>query len=129
MAIQRLSAADFTILQNPGKTSEQIVWPENAPGAQVTITRVVMQPGAVSTRHAHAGAEQTWLVEQGEATLLMDADQSAPLRAGDVVRTPPGDIHGVANTGDGPFVYLAITTPPEDFTAAYERRKAPAGPG
>jgi quercetin dioxygenase-like cupin family protein len=123
MAIQRLSSADFVQLTNPGVSSEQIVWPQNAPGAHVTITRVTMQPGAISPRHAHEAAEQTWLIECGEATLLMDQDRSQSLRAGDVVRTPPGDVHGIENTGDGPFVYLAITSPPQDFTAAYQRRE------
>ena len=53
--------------------------------------------------------------QDGEATLLMQHGGRAPLRAGDVVRTPPGDVHGVENTGRGPFVYLAITSPPPGF--------------
>lgn len=121
MAIQRLTSANFARLENPGTVSEQIVWPHNAPGAHMTITRVTMQPGAISPRHSHASSEQTWLIEAGEATLLKDGGQTEPLRVGDVVRTPPGDVHGVENTGDEPFVYLAVTSPPQDFTTAYER--------
>ncbi|HZA94391.1 MAG TPA: cupin domain-containing protein [Gemmatimonadales bacterium] len=56
------------------------------------------------------------------ATLLLANDETAEIRAGDVVRTPPGEVHGVTNTGGGPFVYLAVTTPPQDFTAAYRNR-------
>ncbi len=123
MAIQRLSAKDVTVLTNPGKRSEQLVWHRNAPDARVTITRVTMQPGAVSTRHGHARAEQIWLVEQGNGTLLMDGEAEAGLRAGDIIRTPPGETHGVINTGTVPLVYLAITTPPEDFTNRYEREE------
>jgi quercetin dioxygenase-like cupin family protein len=121
LTIQRLSAADFTILENPGFRSLQIVWPNNAPDARVTITRVTMEPGATSARHAHAASEQIWLIEQGDALLLMADGQTDRLRAGDVVRTPAGTIHGVANTGAGPFVYLAVTTPPQDFSPAYKR--------
>lgn len=124
MTIQRLSAADFTTLQNPGFRSVQIVWPENAPEARVTITRVIMEPGAVSARHVHPASEQIWLVEQGSALLMMAGGHTDGLRAGDVVRTPAGAIHGVANTGGEPFVYLAVTTPPQDFTAAYEGRQS-----
>jgi mannose-6-phosphate isomerase-like protein (cupin superfamily) len=120
MPIQRLTADDFTSLRNPGVTSEQIVWPRNAPDAQATITRVTMEPGATQARHSHARSEQTWLVEQGAATLLRADDRSEPITAGDVVRTPPGEVHGLFNSGDTPFVYLAITTPPQDFTAAYK---------
>jgi len=43
--------------------------------------------------------------------------------AGDVVRTPAGSIRGVNNTGREPFVYLAVTTPPQDFTPAYRGPK------
>ena len=119
MGIQRLTQADFAVLENPGVRSEQIVWPRNAPDARVTITRVTMEPGATSPRHAHPRSEQTWIVERGAATLLMAGDRTDAIRAGDVVRTPAGEVHGVANTGPGPFVYLAVTAPPQDFTAAY----------
>ena len=125
MPIQRLSAKDAAVLANPGKRSEQLVWARNAPDASVTITRVTMQPGAVSTRHAHARAEQIWIVERGAGTLLLAGDAQAELRAGDIVRTPPGETHGVINTGDEPLVYLAITAPPEDFTARYEQEEKP----
>jgi quercetin dioxygenase-like cupin family protein len=120
LTIQHFSAADFTTLLNPGVRSVQIVWPENEPEARVTITRVTMEPGAVSARHAHPVSEQIWLIEQGSAELLKADGDTEVLRAGDVVRTPAGMIHGVANTGDEPFIYLAVTTPPQDFTASYK---------
>jgi quercetin dioxygenase-like cupin family protein len=126
MGIQRLTQADFAVLENPGVRSEQIVWPRNAPDARVTITRVTMEPGATSPRHSHPHSEQTWIVERGAATLLMGGDRTDAIRAGDVVRTPAGEVHGVANTGSEPFVYLAVTAPPQDFTAAYRGPKASA---
>jgi quercetin dioxygenase-like cupin family protein len=126
LTIQRLS--DFTTLQNPGIRSVQIVWPDNAPEARVTITRVTMEPGATSARHMHPTSEQIWLIEQGSALLLMTDDQTDGLRAGDVVRTPAGTIHGVTNTGAEPFVYLAVTTPPQDFTPVYKGLQTPNRP-
>ena len=123
MSIQRLSTVDFATLENPGVRSVQIVSPRNAPEALVTITRVTMEPGSISARHSHPNSEQIWMVEQGYATLLMDDDQTDEVQAGDVVRTPAGSIHGVQNTGREPFVYLAVTTPPQDFTPAYRGRQ------
>jgi quercetin dioxygenase-like cupin family protein len=117
--MQRLSPAAFTVLAQPGIQSEQIVWPQNAPDARVTITRVTMEPGATSQRHSHPKSEQTWLVERGTATLLLADDKTEELRAGDVVRTPAGEVHGVTNSGSEPFVYLAVTVPPQDFTTVY----------
>jgi quercetin dioxygenase-like cupin family protein len=123
LTIQRLSEADSTTLENPGLRSQQIVWPNNAPEARVTITRVTMEPGATSARHAHPTSEQIWLIEQGSALLLMADGETDKLRAGDVVRTPAGTIHGVTNTGGELFVYLAVTTPPQDFSSAYKGRR------
>jgi quercetin dioxygenase-like cupin family protein len=123
MSIQRLSAVDFTTLQNPGIRSVQIVWAKNAPEALVTITRVTMEPGSISERYSHPNSEQIWIVERGRAALLMDQDQTDEVQAGDVERTPAGSIHGVKNTGHEPFVYLAVTTPPQDFTPAYRERR------
>jgi oxalate decarboxylase/phosphoglucose isomerase-like protein (cupin superfamily) len=59
----------------------------------------------------------------GSALLLMADGQTDALRAGDVVRTPAGTIHGVANTGSEQFIYLAVTTPPQDFTVVYKGRQ------
>jgi len=124
MPIQRLSTRHVTVLKNPGKRSKQLVWPRNAPEASMTITRVTIEPGAVSRRHAHAKSEQIWIVERGFGVLLMADDKESELKAGDIVRTPPGETHGVRNTGSEPLVYLAITSPPEDFTSAYENEEA-----
>ncbi len=120
MRLQRLTPDDFTTLENSGVRSQQLVWPRNAPGSTVTITRVTMQPGATTPRHAHPNAEQVWVVEQGSATLLLADGGTAPVRAGEVIRTPPGEVHGLTNTGFEPFVYLTATTPPIDLTTAYQ---------
>jgi quercetin dioxygenase-like cupin family protein len=127
LAIQRLRVEEAVVLSNPGKQSMQIVWPENAPDARATITRVTMQPGAVSARHSHPQAEQIWIVERGVGVLLLADGQTESVAAGDVVRTPPGETHGVENVGREPFVYLAVTCPPEDMTGFYaERARSPA---
>ena len=123
--IQWLSQKDAQILERAGIESAQIVSVHNAPQALVTITRVTMAPMATSARHRHPHSEQIWLVERGTATLLLDAGQVAEIGAGDVIRTSPGEVHGVTNTGSEPFVYLAVTTPPQDFTDAYLGTKQP----
>ena len=119
MSLTRLCVADAPLLTRPGKTSAQIVSRKNAPDARITVTRVVMQPGAVSPVHRHDAAEQTWIVERGAARLLTDDGATQRLAAGDVVITPPGQSHGIENTGHDVFVYLTVTTPPEDMTGFY----------
>ena len=121
MGIQLLSQQDFGLLESPGVKSVQIVWGQNAPEAKATITRVTVQPGSTQERHSHEHSEQIWLVERGTATLLLADDQTASVNKCEVVRTPAGDIHGIINTGSEVFVYLAITTPPQNFALAYEQ--------
>jgi mannose-6-phosphate isomerase-like protein (cupin superfamily) len=113
------SSLTFTTLSNPGVTSIQMLWPQNSPSACVTITKVTVAIGAGQPRHSHENSEQIWIAESGSATLLLANGQSRPIQAGDIVRTPSACVHGVQNDGDEPFVYLSITTPPIDFTAAY----------
>jgi quercetin dioxygenase-like cupin family protein len=122
MPAHRLSLRDVYGPSSPGIMLQHIMWPANAPDAQVTITRVTMEPGAVSRRHTHPRSEQTWIVEQGTATLLLADAETQIIGAGEVLRTPAGEVHGVANSGAEPFVYLSVTTPPQDFTPAYQRR-------
>lgn len=121
MTIQRLKIANAAVLANPGKRSEQIISNENAPDALVTVTRVTMEPGAISALHVHRRSEQIWLVEAGSAELLHGNSSTEAMVTGDIVRTPPGEVHGIKNTGSVPFVYLTVTCPPEDMSRFYEK--------
>jgi len=120
MAIERWRVLDCEFLVKPGIRSRQLVWPGNSPESRATITHVTMEPGAVSQRHAHSRSEQIWIVEYGEGVLLLADGGAEALRAGDIVRTPAGDIHGIVNSGTEPLVYLAVTTPPQGFSSAYD---------
>lgn len=119
MSVLRLTVGDAEVLERPGKRSAQIVSRKNAPNARITVTRVEMQPGGVSPLHRHQAAEQTWLVERGRAHLLTTDGPAQVLVAGDVVVTPPGEVHGLETLGDAPFIYLTVTTPPEDMADFY----------
>jgi quercetin dioxygenase-like cupin family protein len=120
MAVQRWRALECDVLIKTGIQSRQLVWPKNSPESQTTITHVTMEPASVSDRHAHEGSEQIWIVERGERLLLLENERTEVLRAGDIVRTPAGEVHGVANSGKEPLVYLAVTTPPQNFSSAYK---------
>ena len=127
MSIQRWRIPECDVLVKPGIQSRQLVWPKNSPESQATITHVTMEPGSVSERHTHKGSEQIWIVERGEGILLLENEQTEVLCKGDIVRTPAGEIHGVANKGKEPFVYLSVTAPPQDFSFAYNTTTS-AGP-
>jgi quercetin dioxygenase-like cupin family protein len=111
--------ADVPILENPGVHSHQLLFPENSSSSRVTITKVVLEPGATNARHRHATSEQIWVALRGSGLLLLADDATMPFAEGDVVRFEEGDIHGLHNSGSGAFEYLAVTAPPINFRAAY----------
>jgi quercetin dioxygenase-like cupin family protein len=108
-----------TTLSNEGVQSEQLIFPENSPSRRVTITRVTVAPQATNAPHRHASSEQVWVALAGRGTLLLDKAQTEPFAAGDVARFADGDLHGLRNAGDTPFVYIAVTSPPIDFRSSY----------
>jgi quercetin dioxygenase-like cupin family protein len=107
------------ILSNPGVQSDQLISPENSPSRRVTITRVTVAPQGINSPHRHESSEQIWVALAGHGTLLLDQQRTEPFAAGDVVRFGDGDLHGLHNTGDTPFIYIAVTSPPLDFRSAY----------
>ncbi|HIV72753.1 MAG TPA: cupin domain-containing protein [Candidatus Aquabacterium excrementipullorum] len=112
--------SDIPVLRNSGVESAQLLFPESAPDARVTITRVTIPAGGVSPRHRHEASEQTWVALAGHGTLLLGEGQTLPIHTGDVARFAPGDVHGFKNTGNEAFVYLSVTTPPLNFRQAYD---------
>jgi mannose-6-phosphate isomerase-like protein (cupin superfamily) len=125
--VQRWRVLECDILSKAGIQSRQLVWPKNSPESHATITHVTMEPGSVSERHSHKESEQIWIVERGEGVLLLGNERTEVLRAGDIVCTPPGEIHGVVNSGQEPLVYLAITAPPQNFSYAYDTAASTKG--
>lgn len=116
-----IRADEVKVLSNSGVESHQLLFPENSASARLTITKVVVAPGAVSPRHYHESSEQVWVAIAGVGTLLLAGECTHPFLAGDVVRFADGDIHGFQNTGSMSFVYLAVTSPPINFRSAYDQ--------
>ncbi|MEN9438023.1 MAG: hypothetical protein RIR09_2678 [Pseudomonadota bacterium] len=110
----------FRLLSNPGVASLQLLSPQNSKSTRVTITRVTVEPGAVQPRHEHETSEQIWLAIAGSGTLLLAEGETKSIAEGEVVRFADGDVHGFENTSDAPFVYISITSPPINFSYAYE---------
>ena len=107
------------VLTMTGVASHQLLSPENSASMRITVTKVVVDPGAVNPRHRHPASEQVWVALRGSGTLLLADDATAPFAAGDIARFADGDMHGFQNTGTDPFEYVAVTAPPIDFRDAY----------
>ena len=119
-----LTPGQFKVLSNPGVRSEQLISPHNSDSKRLTITRVTVGPGAVQPRHHHPASEQTWLaIAAGRGELLLADERRHAFAAGEVVRFADGETHGFENTGAEAFVYLAVTSPPINFSSAYAEEK------
>jgi quercetin dioxygenase-like cupin family protein len=110
---------EVQIFARSGVASHQLLFPENSTSSRVTITKVVLEPGAVNPRHQHAESEQVWVALCGTGLLLLANDETIPFSAGDIARFEEGDVHGFQNTGLVHFEYLSVTAPPINFRAAY----------
>ena len=120
--MELIKAGDTPVFSNSGVTSKQLLSPENSKSQRVTITRVLIEPGAVNPPHKHEASEQVWVALQGNGHLLVADDKELPFQQGDVVRFEQGDVHGFRNTGKVAFEYVSVTSPPINFRAAYEKR-------
>ena len=78
---------------------------------QIGCTLVVLEPGKRAwPYHLHHGEEEVFVVLAGEGTLRFD-DNEFPVRAGDVILTPPGPgtAHQIVNTSGSELRYLALS--------------------
>lgn len=114
-----IRSASIATLRNSGVESQQLLFPENSASERLTITRVTMPPGATNPRHTHSSSEQAWVALEGSGTLLLDEGKTILFAAGDVARFSDGETHGFINSGEVPFVYLSVTSPPINFRGAY----------
>jgi quercetin dioxygenase-like cupin family protein len=116
-----IKACNVLAFSNSGVTSRQLLFPENSKSQRITITRVVIEPGAVNPPHKHETSEQVWVALQGSGRLLLEEGKELIFEQGDIVRFEEGDVHGFSNTGKVAFEYLSVTSPPLSFRAAYEK--------
>jgi len=116
-----IRSASIPTFSNSGVESQQLLFPENSASERLTITRVAMPPGITNPLHRHTSSEQVWIALEGEGTLLLADGQTIPFGAGDVARFSDGEAHGFTNTGNVPFVYISVTSPPINFRGAYSR--------
>jgi len=110
----------FKHLCNPGVQSTQLLSPHNSASNRITISSVTVDPGAEQPRHAHKSSEQIWIALEGSGTLLLKDETTKEFHQGQVVRFGDGEIHGFQNSGNTPFKYISITSPPINFSYAYK---------
>jgi mannose-6-phosphate isomerase-like protein (cupin superfamily) len=110
---------EIVVLSNSGVESHQLLFPENSSSSRVTVTKVVVAPGAVNPLHRHESSGQIWVAISGGGIFLLGDERVLPFQEGDVVRFAESDFHGFKNTGAVAFVYMSVTSPPINFRQTY----------
>lgn len=110
-------------LSNPGVISRQLLNPNNSNSKNITITEVHLQPKSEQPRHQHENSEQIWYCIKGQGTLLLSENKEKNFDVGDVVRFVKNDIHGLRNDSADELIYISVTSPPIDFSYAYNKKE------
>jgi quercetin dioxygenase-like cupin family protein len=76
------------------------------PEREVIQSRVEIDPGVTSHRHAHPGEEIVYVIE-GTLEYQLEGRPPVTLKAGDVLFVPAGVVHAAKNVGSGPGAELA----------------------
>ncbi len=78
-------------------------WLANAEstGTDITLGRVVIQPGKQNDRHMHPAAEEVLYLLSGELVHTL-GDEEVAMAAGDTIVVPPDTFHNARNTGSVP---------------------------
>jgi quercetin dioxygenase-like cupin family protein len=74
----------------------------------VNILGVMFEPGARTDWHAHPGGQDLYVVT-GAGRVQTAAGETVVIGPGDVVHSPPGEVHWHGAAPDSPMVHLSIT--------------------
>ncbi len=110
------------ILQTEGDRLIYEVYPVDLPeeAGQVLQSTTIIHPGRVGDEfhmtkghfHAQRDRAEVYLGLAGEGYLILQAEdgtvRGVPMQAGTLAYVPPSWAHRTANTGDTPFVFLAV---------------------
>jgi quercetin dioxygenase-like cupin family protein len=104
--------------EHEGLLSHVLLERGDAPGANLAVTWVRVEPGSRQRPHSH-DPQQVYVIVEGEGRMQV-GEETRDVTRGDLVFIPPGAEHGIVNTGDGALVYVSSATPAFDITALYD---------
>ncbi len=71
-----------------------------------------VKPNQKIAPHVHPHGQDTWIILQGEGKYYLDSQgRTQTIMAGDIVIAPTGCVHGVANDGKDPLVFISTVSP------------------
>jgi mannose-6-phosphate isomerase-like protein (cupin superfamily) len=101
-----------------GLVSHILLEEGDAPGGELSITWVDVEPGAEQKPLSH-GPQQVYVITRGEGRMRVGEDERE-VREGQMVFIPPEVEHGIVNTGEGVLTYVSAATPAFPVTDLYD---------
>jgi mannose-6-phosphate isomerase-like protein (cupin superfamily) len=92
-----------------GLVSHILLEEGDAPGGELSVTWVDVEPGSEQKPHSH-GPQQVYVITRGGGRMRV-GDDERDVRAGHLVFIPPNTEHGIVNTGDEVLTYVSAATP------------------
>jgi mannose-6-phosphate isomerase-like protein (cupin superfamily) len=109
MHLSRLDELEpFTTLD--GSTIREIAGPAWTPARNQSLAEATVPAGGRTIAHLHRSSEELYFFTAGEGRMRL-GDEERDVAAGDCVVIPPGAVHELRNTGDGPLVLLCCCAP------------------
>ena len=101
-----------------GLVSHILLEEGDAPGGELSITWVDVEPGSRQAPHSH-GPQQVYVITRGAGRMRV-GDEERDLSEGQMVFIPPDTEHGIVNTGDETLTYISAATPAFPVTELYD---------
>lgn len=95
--------------------------------AHAQLVLMCLQPGEEIGDEVHAGVDQFFRIERGEARFVFDDKDERLVHDGDGVVVPAGTFHNVINTSKtAPLILYTIYSPPNHPDGTVHKTKAEA---
>jgi mannose-6-phosphate isomerase-like protein (cupin superfamily) len=98
----------FTTLD--GSTIREIAGPAWTPARNQSLAEATVPVGGRTVAHYHRVTEELYFFTTGQGLMTL-GDEEREVAAGDCVVIPPGQVHGLVNTGGEPLVLLCCCAP------------------
>ena len=116
MYVKDLSTA--TKREVDGLVSHILLEEGDAPGGELSVTWVDVEPGSEQKPHSH-GPQQVYVITRGAGRMKV-GDDEREVGVGHMVFIPPNTEHGIVNTGDEVLTYVSAATPAFPVTELYD---------
>ena|SRR4249919_2907734 len=101
-----------------GLVSHILLEEGDAPGGEMSITWVDVEPGNEQPQHSH-GPQQVYVITRGSGRMKV-GEEERDVSAGCMVFIPSNTDHGIVNTGEETLTYVSAATPAFPVTELYD---------